>query len=299
MRQFGCDAYALIPDVLRKKWDSKSKKLILIGYEHESDNYRLFDPKTARVIISRNVIFNEDSPRNEVKNDIHLRVIDDSRDTVRDPGEGHDDDQAGALEHQGQIPEPSQSLIPRRPGVRNEVDAPFANEDEISHNARIDLEPYNLRARNSLRRPERYNACLVFDDAPTSYKEALNRVDSPLWKRAIDEELDAHAKNKSWEVVNIPEGRKPVGFKWVFKIKRSPGGDAQGYKARLCAQSFAQQAEVDYDEIFSPVVRFESVRVLLAIAAQENLEALQFDVSTAYLNSDLCETVYMRIPDGD
>ena len=70
------------------------------------------------------------------------------------------------------------------------------------------------------------------------------------------------------------------------------------YKARLCAQGFSQEAGVDYNEIFSPVLRFESVRLFLSLAVRDNLNSLQFDVSIAYLNSDLKETTYMRIPDG-
>ena len=119
-----------------------------------------------------------------------------------------------------------------------------------------------------------------------------------FWTRAIDEELKAHAKNNTWDIVELPEGRHPIGFKWVFKIKHDNRGETRRYKARLCGQGFSQQEGVDYGEIFSPLVRFESVRVLLAIAARDNLEALQFDVSTAYLNSNLQETMYMRIPDG-
>jgi len=70
------------------------------------------------------------------------------------------------------------------------------------------------------------------------------------------------------------------------------------YKAHLCAQGFSQQVDIDYGEIFSPVVRYESVRLLLAIAAKEKLKSIQFDVSTAYLNSNLKESTYMQIPDG-
>lgn len=105
-------------------------------------------------------------------------------------------------------------------------------------------------------------------------------------------------KNKKWEIVELPEGRKPIGFKWIFKIKNPTDDTARRYKARLCAKGFSQQTGVDYEEIFSPVIRYESVRFLLAIAVQENLKSVQSDVSTAYLNSELKEVTYMRIPKG-
>lgn len=70
------------------------------------------------------------------------------------------------------------------------------------------------------------------------------------------------------------------------------------YKARLCAKGCSQKEGFDYDEIFSPVVRYDSVRILLAIAAQENLEIGQFDVKTAFINGQLREEIYMQLPDG-
>lgn len=156
---------------------------------------------------------------------------------------------------------------------------------------------YRLRSRETLRAPEHcaaYAAC----DVPTTYNEAINGENSVLWRNAIQRELKAHADNQTWEIVPLPDNRKPVGYKWIFKIKDSLNDNAARYKARLCAQGFSQQVGIDYDEIFSPVVRYESIRLLLTISAKENLKSIQFDVSTAYLNSDLKETVYMRVPDG-
>jgi len=133
---------------------------------------------------------------------------------------------------------------------------------------------------------------------PRTYEEALSGTDAIFWERAIHEELQAHSKNKTWEIVSLPKGRKPIGFIWVFKIKYPEDENMRRHKARLCAKGCSQHADIDYGEIFSPVVRYESIRVLLAIAVQCNLKAIQFDVSTAYLNSDLEKTTYMRIPDG-
>lgn len=82
------------------------------------------------------------------------------------------------------------------------------------------------------------------------------------------------------------------GSIWVFRVK-NPVEATHRYRARLCAQGFSQQFSVDYHEVFSPVVRSESVRVLIAIAAHENSNFVQFDVSTAYLNSDLEREAYM------
>lgn len=296
-RQFGYDAYSLIPGALRKKWDNKSEKLILVGYEHESDNYRLFDSKTGRIIVSRHVRFNEDLPRSEVEDGVRLRVIDDSKKELAKQQNDANDNQNNA--HDIDDPRDDNQAGDPEPEVENEVDVLPPHAGEIAApNAPPEPEPYNLRPRDSLRLPNKYNACIAFDDEPSSFKDALSRDDSIFWQRAIDTELSAHAKNQTWEIVKQPIDRRAVGFKWVFKIKNQSTTDEKLYKARLCAQGCSQEQGVDYDEIFSAVVRFESVHVLLAIAAQERLETLQFDVGTAYLNSDLHETVYMRIPDG-
>ena len=116
------------------------------------------------------------------------------------------------------------------------------------------------------------------------------------WKRVIEDEIDAQHKNNTWNLVPLFESWKPVGFKWVFKIK-DIDHDKVIYKARLCVQGYTQKPGTDFDEMFSTVVRFESVRTLLALAVRESLKTLQFDVNMAYLNNDLKETVYMQIPD--
>lgn len=89
-----------------------------------------------------------------------------------------------------------------------------------------------------------------------------------------------------------------MGYKWVFKIKRGPNGEILRYKARLCAQGFCQVAGIDYGETFSPVASFKSVRTLLAIAAEQDLELSQLDVQTAFLYGKLDADVYMRVPPG-
>ena len=106
------------------------------------------------------------------------------------------------------------------------------------------------------------------------------------------------AYNNVWELVSISRGANIVDNKWVFKIKRLLNGHVDRYKARLVARGFSQQFRVDYYETFAPVVCMESLRVLLAIAAKEDLEVHQMDVTTAYLAGDLEEEIYMTPPLG-
>lgn len=90
---------------------------------------------------------------------------------------------------------------------------------------------------------------------------------------------------------------KPIDSKWVFKKLKNEEGEIRRFKARLCARGFMQEKNIDYTETFSPVVRYDSLRVLLAIAASKNLEIAQF-VQTAFLYGTLDEEIYMEIPEG-
>jgi hypothetical protein len=97
---------------------------------------------------------------------------------------------------------------------------------------------------------------------------------------------------------SIPRGRTTVSLKWVYKIKYLPIGQVKRYKSRLVAQGYTQRAGIDYMETFSPTVRMESLRTIIAVSTQQDYDIKQLDVQTAYLNSELKEKVYCTAPDG-
>ena len=104
--------------------------------------------------------------------------------------------------------------------------------------------------------------------------------------------------HNTWELVPLPKGQKWVGSKWVFKIKENVDGSVEWYKVRIVAQGFSQKPHLDYTETFAPVAKFASLRTILAIAAIEDMELHHMDVSSAFLNGDLEEDIYMAQPEG-
>jgi hypothetical protein len=118
--------------------------------------------------------------------------------------------------------------------------------------------------------------------------------DDLAWWAAIEQELKAVEQNRTWELVPLPAGHRPITLKWVYKLKKDELGAMIKHKARLVARGFVQQERVDYDDAFAPVVRMESVRVLLTLAAQEGWRIHHMDVKSAFLNGDLEKEVYMQ-----
>eukprot|EP00795_Rhopilema_esculentum_P008820 gene8820-biopygen1729 len=135
-------------------------------------------------------------------------------------------------------------------------------------------------------------------EEPTTIQEALNSSAKVKWKEALDSEYTSLIKNRAWNLVELPKGRKPVGCRWVFKIKHDANGAVERYKARLVAKGYSQEEGIDYEETFSPVARYTSIRSVLAIANQLDLELHQMDVQTAFLNGELEEEIYMLQPEG-
>ncbi|KAF0917106.1 hypothetical protein E2562_016912 [Oryza meyeriana var. granulata] len=104
--------------------------------------------------------------------------------------------------------------------------------------------------------------------------------------------------NQTWSLVPLSPGHRPIGLKWVYKVKKNAASEVIKHKARLVAKGYVQQPSVDFDEVFAPVARIESVRLLLALAAQEGWPVHHMDVKSAFLNGELIEEVYVRQPPG-
>lgn len=133
---------------------------------------------------------------------------------------------------------------------------------------------------------------------PQNYQEAISSPQASEWIAAMQDEFNSLLKNKTWELCDLPPDRKAITSRWVYKIKLDSQNRINRFKARLVARGFTQRAGLDYTETFSPVVRLETVRILLCIAAQLNLAIKQLDVKTAFLHGELREDIYMIQPEG-
>uniref|UniRef100_A0A5S6QQI6 Reverse transcriptase Ty1/copia-type domain-containing protein n=1 Tax=Trichuris muris TaxID=70415 RepID=A0A5S6QQI6_TRIMR len=135
---------------------------------------------------------------------------------------------------------------------------------------------------------------------PSSWEEVTNLppCERDKWMAAAKEEMASLKNREVWELVELPAGRKVISSKWVFKIKRKADGAIDTYKARLVARGFSQRYGEDYDEIFAPVVKHETIRMILSIAAMRSLHVRHFDVKCAYLNGEIHEELYMEQPPG-
>lgn len=107
---------------------------------------------------------------------------------------------------------------------------------------------------------------------PVSFQEAINSTESKNWKIAMDQEMNSLRKNNTWDLVNMSNDKKLIKNRWVYKIKYLANGNVDRYKARLVVRGFTEKYGIDFEETFSPVVKFTSIRTLLSVAAADNLK---------------------------
>jgi hypothetical protein len=136
------------------------------------------------------------------------------------------------------------------------------------------------------------------DDEPKSIGEVSDSEEGKFWKDSMVEEMESLHKNETWDLVKLPSGRNLGGRKRLFKKKMNVTRKVKKFKDRLVEKGYSQVEGVDFDEIFSPVEKLTSIRVLIYLATTFDLEIEQMDVKTMCLNGDLEEEIYMKQPEG-
>ena len=114
----------------------------------------------------------------------------------------------------------------------------------------------------------------------------------------MHEKLNQFVRNDVWELIPRPKNVHVIGTKWIFKNKTDKDGEIIQNKSRLVAQGYTQMEGVNFDESFAPVVRLESIHILLSIACTMNFKLYQMDVKCAFLNGYLNEEVFVEQPNG-
>ncbi|KAK8986979.1 hypothetical protein V6N11_055296 [Hibiscus sabdariffa] len=267
MKIWGCKAY--VKHQMSTKLEPKSHKCTFVGYPKETKGYYFYNHKENKVFVARTGVFLEKDflSSKEDRRNIELEEVQQQQDTEPE------------VERFSQTVEENSTDLETRPLRRS------------------------TRERHE---PERYgflvtthgDVILVYHDEPKTYQEAVSSPNSEKWLEAMRSEMDSMSDNQVWTLVEPPEGIKPIGCKWVFKKKTDMDGNVQTYKRRLVAKGYRQIHGIDYDETFSLVAMFKSIRILLAIAAFHDYEIWQMDVKTAFLNGKLEEDVYMTQPEG-
>ncbi|KAL0356000.1 UNVERIFIED_CONTAM: Retrovirus-related Pol polyprotein from transposon TNT 1-94 [Sesamum radiatum] len=265
LRVFGSICYVHVPEQQRTKLDDRSKKMVFLGYDESSKGYKCFDPIAKKVVISRDVEFEEDASWNW-------------------------NTQKGEMYH----------FLPHQEEKEDDEEQEIeGNNSTPSTPSSSDQSPRYRSINDIYNATERMNGdnlfCLFMNDEPLSFEEAIKEK---KWIQAMEEEIHSIEKNDTWELATLPSGHEAIGVKWVYKIKRNAKGEVERYKARLVAKGYKQKHGVDYEEVFAPVARLETIRLLIALAAQNRWPIHQMDVKSAFLNGTLEEEVYVKQPEG-
>ncbi|MCH80374.1 copia-type polyprotein, partial [Trifolium medium] len=294
-RVFGCIAYVHVADNQRKKLDNKSIKCVFLGISDESKAYKLYEPSERKIIVSRDVVFEESKgwdwenkekhEKEEVKNDLSddeetaaitndvPTQTDNGFDEHNDSTEAEDNDQSSEEENildREELP-PRTRKLPAR--LKDFVIGSEAEEEQELHNLAV------------------YSSC----EDPNTYDEASK---SEEWRKAMDMEIESIEKNNTWELTSLPTGSNVIGVKWIYKTKYNEKGQIEKYKARLVAKGYTQRYGIDYNEVFAPVARWDTIRTVLALAASKGWNVFQLDVKSAFLHGELTEDIYVEQPLG-
>jgi Reverse transcriptase (RNA-dependent DNA polymerase) len=139
---------------------------------------------------------------------------------------------------------------------------------------------------------------LVDNSEPECFEEALESEHKNEWLEAMQNEMKSLHENNTFELVKLSRGKKVLKNKWVYQVKFEGQEAKLRYKTRLVVKRFYQKKGVNFEEIFSPVVKMSSIQVVLSLAASLDLKIEQLDIKIAFLHGDLEEELYMEQPGG-
>ena len=289
---FGCVGYVHNPDQRRKNLDDKSTKCIHLGISNGSKAWRLYNPATKRVMVSRDVVFAENESWNWTSKE--------SKDQERtlewgDEGENEVDD---AVDERGESFEEAEDNTTNTKDATERVHTDDVNErnttEDVVEGYETGYDEADLTTQRTIvaagtsqpqgrtvKKPawmtdhvsgeglseddEVQNLVLYTETGdPSTYEEA---VLCSKWREAMECEIKSIEKNRTWKMVTLPKGVRAIDVKWLYKTKLNEKGEVDKYKAKLVALGYAQKHGIDYTEVFAPVARWDTIRIILAMAA--------------------------------
>ncbi|KAL0540771.1 hypothetical protein IC582_020785 [Cucumis melo] len=253
----------------------KSEKYIFVGYYTQSKAYRLYNPLNGKIFTRRDVVFDESASWDWQNDEEYISLVD---------GELTNDGEQTAVESSMETPTstpPSSAL-----STPQSYQSPSSN-DETSD----ELPSQRFRSMEDIYNSSQF-ALMVSN--LVCYDEAASKEE---WQQAMKEEMTAIEKNETWKMVDLSEEKNAIGLKWVYKTKFSANGSLE-HKVRLVEKGYAHQHGIDFEETFSSIARFKTVRIVLELPAQQQWSVYQFDVKSAFLNGELQEEVYVEQPEG-
>lgn len=301
--------------------------MVFVGYEAGTKAYRFYNPVSRRVHVSRDAVFEEErswewgaekgaGPDDDIEPFVveHLATgpTGQGGPVAATPTATQRPTSAPAPMAPPATPSqagtPTHGAGPRTPALASSPAIEFASPpqgDLDLDNDHDDDVPLRFRTVDNLlgassppglaEREVTEGLMVAIEDEPATAEEAKQVKE---WREAMIEEMASIEHNKTWSLVELPAGQRAIGLKWVFKIKKDEHGNITKHKARLVAKGYVQRQGIDYEEVFAPVARIESVRVLLAVAAHRSWSVHHMDVKSVFLNGDLAEEVYVQQPPG-
>ncbi|XP_068338928.1 uncharacterized protein [Pyrus communis] len=274
-------------------WHMRLRHLHFGGLKQLRDKemgYRVFDPLSKKLFLSRDIVFDEEAVWNWEEN---------SGSTSLNTGSFiHNDISTESSDRM--VLSPTSSILSPSRRALNIEDSQIQSKSPIlgesssmsnlseGHNQAFDHTPLKWRNLNEVL--AQCNLCIM---DPEKYEDAKQ---DESWLKAMEDELFMIEKNGTWKLVDRPTEKPVIGVKWVYKTKLNLDGSVLKNKARLIAKGYTQKPGLDYNETYAPVARLDTIRTLIALAAQKSWKLYQLDVKSAFLNGVLQEEVYVEQP---
>jgi len=277
LRPFGCIAFAMVQKSKIKSLDERARKLVFVGYQESQKAYRLLDPVTKSIIISRDVRFWEEKSGGAMFDPISVQ---------NDRGDELDEESPIIITEET-THRLSDNLSQNIQEQRQEVQSLTRRLSERIANQRKATIGANLVVCNAVDIQE-----------PHTFRQAMKSPYAARWRQATDSEFNSLLANGTWDLVELPPNRKAITGKWIFKVKLTPSGAIERFKARWAARGFQQIEGIDFNETFAPVSKFTSIRLILALSCRSNWEVNQFDIETAFQTTEIDDELYIEQPEG-